>query len=202
MQIEASHLDILRELSNIGSGNASTALATMMNTKVDIGVPHCELIPFSELTRAYSSPEEIIVSTVVQISGDMEGFVMMNMPIPSACELLTVLTNERIDYANIPYTELSEKLQPIAEVGNILIGAYLSALSCMGGMTITPSVPALAVDMVMAIMNLPAVVYGEMGENALYMDTQFISDDVEMTGQYYLVSTLESYSRLMTALGV
>ena len=85
--LESSQLDVLREICNIGSGNASSALAQMMNTKVDIGVPHCEIIPFSEMTKGYSSPEEIIVSTVVQTSGDMEGFVMMNMPVRAAVRI-------------------------------------------------------------------------------------------------------------------
>ncbi len=200
--LEASQLDVMREICNIGSGNASSALAQMMNTKVDIGVPLCEIIPFSEMTKGYESPEEIIVSTVVQISGDMEGFVMMNMPVPAACELLTVLTGEALDANNLPYAQLNEKLQPISEIGNILIGAYLSALSSMSNMTILPSVPMLAVDMVMAVMNLPAVVYGQVGEQALYMDTEFMSDTVQMKGQYYLVSTIESYNRLLSALGM
>lgn len=202
MMLEAMQLDIIREMCNIGSGNASSALAQMMNTKVDIGVPNCEIIPFSEITKGYDSPEEVIVSTVVQISGDMEGFVMMNLPMKAACEILAVLTEEKLDPDAVPFEELYEKLQPVSEIGNILIGAYLSAISGMSGMTIMPSVPMLAVDMVMAVMNLPAVMYGAEGDTALYMDTEFVGDDVALKGQYYLVSTMESYKRLFAALGM
>lgn len=203
MAIDSSALDILKEIGNIGSGNAASALATMLNDKVDIGLPSCEMLPFSEITRSFSSPEELVVGTLVQMSGDMDGFVMMIMTLDASVELLKQLTGE--DHTGLgekEYNEIVNILTPISEIGNILVGSYLSAISAMTNMSIVPSVPALSVDMVMAMMNLPAVVYGSVGEAVMYMETDFHNEVSSVKGQYFLIPTVESYEKLMSALGL
>lgn len=195
-------MDVLKEIGNIGTGNAASALATMLDTKVDIGLPKCDLVPFSEITRGFSSPEELVVGVLVQLSGDMDGFIMMVLTVDAAFELLALLTGQEAQCDREDYTALCAALKPVEEIGNILVGAYLSAIAGMTDMRITPSVPALSVDMVMAMMNVPAVVYGEIGEAVLHMETDFHNDLSSVTGRYFLVPTVDSYSRLMAALGM
>ncbi|MEA5058861.1 MAG: CheY-P-specific phosphatase CheC [Clostridia bacterium] len=202
MAIDPMMMDVLKEIGNIGTGNAATALATMLDTKVDIGLPQCEMVPFSEITRGFSSPDELVVGVLVQLSGDMDGFIMMILTLDAAFELLSLITGQDVMCLNENYAAACSALKPIEEIGNILIGAYLSAISGMTGMAIIPSVPALSVDMVMAMMNVPAVVYGEVGESVLHMETQFHNDLSSITGRYFLVPTMDSYDRLMKALGL
>lgn len=202
MAIDPMMMDVLKEIGNIGTGNAANALATMLDAKVDIGLPRCEMVPFSEITRGFSSPEELVVGVLVQLSGDMDGFIMLVLTMDAAFELLALVTGEEQPVDRADYAAVCTALQPIEEVGNILMGAYLSAISGLANMVIKPSVPALSVDMVMAMMNVPAVVYGEVGEQALQMETEFHSDLALIRGRYYLLPTLDSYSRLMQALGL
>ncbi|MDL2235736.1 chemotaxis protein CheC [Christensenellaceae bacterium OttesenSCG-928-L17] len=202
MAIDGTTLDVLKEIGNIGAGNAATALATMLDDKINIGLPTCEMLPFSEITRGFASPEELVVGTLVQMSGDMEGFILMLMKLDAAMELLTQLTGEAPRADVTDYPALCEALSPVSEVGNILIGSYLSAISSMTGMSIMPSVPAVSVDMVMALMNVPVVVYGEMGETVLFMETDFHSEVSTVKGQYFLIPTMESSERLLRALGM
>ena len=202
MAIDQMTMDVLKEIGNIGTGNAASALATMLDTKVDIGLPQCELVPFSQITRGYSSPEELVAGVLVQLSGDMDGFIMMVLTLDAASELITLLTGQDITCSPEDYDALLETLRPLEEIGNILIGAYLSAIAGMTNMRIMPSVPSLSVDMVMAMMNVPAVVYGEVGDTVLDMETDFHNEKASVTGRYILVPTLDSYNRLMAALGL
>ena len=202
MPIDQMMMDVLKEIGNIGTGNAATALATMLDAKVDIGLPQCEMVPFSEITRGFSSPDELVAGVLVQLSGDMDGFIMMVLTMDAAFELLTLITGHSGPSDREDYAAVCTALKPIEEVGNILVGAYLSAISSMTNMFITPSVPALSVDMVMAMMNVPAVVYGEIGESVLHMETEFHNDLSSITGRYFLVPTMDSYGRLMKALGL
>lgn len=202
MPIDQMMIDVLKEIGNIGTGNAATALATMLDAKVDIGLPQCEMVPFSEITRGFSSPDELVVGVLVQLSGDMDGFIMMVLTLDAAFELLTLITGHSGPSDRKDYAAVCDAFKPIEEVGNILVGAYLSAISSMTNMLITPSVPALSVDMVMAMMNVPAVVYGEIGESVLHMETEFHNDLSSITGRYFLVPTMDSYERLMKALGL
>ena len=49
-ELSSMQYDVLKELGNIGAGNATTALAQMINKKVDIGVPHVRLVDFNEIS--------------------------------------------------------------------------------------------------------------------------------------------------------
>lgn len=202
MPIDPMMMDVLKEIGNIGTGNAATALATMLGAKVDIGLPRCEMVPFSEITRRFSSPEELVVGVLVQLSGDMDGFIMLVLTMDAAFEMLTLITGQEEPIDRADYAAVCSALAPIEEVGNILMGAYLSAISGLTNLLIIPSVPALSVDMVMAMMNVPAVVYGEIGERALQMETDFHSELSSIRGRYYLLPTMDSYGRLMKALGL
>ncbi|HCH97888.1 MAG TPA: CheY-P-specific phosphatase CheC, partial [Lachnospiraceae bacterium] len=83
----------------------------------------------------------------------------------------------------------------------IITGAYLNALSSLTNMKIFPSVPQLGIDMAGAILSVPAAEFGVMGDNILLIQTQF-SDDIELDGYFILIPDVESYERILSALGV
>ena len=187
MNFEQEKLNVFREISNIGSGNASTSLAQMLNEIVDIGIPNSDLREFSDITNSYSSPEELVVGTVLQISGDLEGFIMVIMDVDSTLTLLSRLLGRKIECDKENYEELYNELNSVGEVCNILCGTYLTAMSDMTGLTIDQSIPYFSVDMVMAIMNLPASLYGGESDSILCIETEFFTLDREIEGKYYFI---------------
>ena len=202
MNFEQEKLNVFREISNIGSGNASTSLAQMLNEIVDIGIPNSDLREFSDITNSYSSPEELVVGTVLQISGDLEGFIMVIMDVDSTLTLLSRLLGRKIECDKENYEELYNELNSVGEVCNILCGTYLTAMSDMTGLTIDQSIPYFSVDMVMAIMNLPASLYGGESDSILCIETEFFTLDREIEGKYYFIPKVESCNTLLGKLGV
>lgn len=201
MNFEQEKLNVFREISNIGSGNASTSLAQMLNEIVDIGIPNSDLREFSDITNSYSSPEELVVGTVLQISGDLEGFIMVIMDVDSTLTLLSRLLGRKIECDKENYEELYNELNSVGEVCNILCGTYLTAMSDMTGLTIDQSIPCFSVDMVMAIMNLPASLYGGESDSILCIETEFFTLDREIEGKYYFIPKVESCNTLLAKLG-
>lgn len=201
MNFEQEKLNVFREISNIGSGNASTSLAQMLNEIVDIGIPNSDLREFSDITNSYSSPEELVVGTVLQISGDLEGFIMVIMDVDSTLNLLSRLLGRKIECDKENYEELYKKLNSVGEICNILCGTYLTAMSDMTGLTIDQSIPYFSVDMVMAIMNLPASLYGGESDSILCIETEFFTLDREIEGKYYFIPKVESCNTLLSKLG-
>ena len=201
MNFEQEKLNVFREISNIGSGNASTSLAQMLNEIVDIGIPNSDLIEFSDITNSYSSPEELVVGTVLQISGDLEGFIMVIMDVDSTLTLLSRLLGRKIECDKENYEELYKELNSVGEICNILCGTYLTAMSDMTGLTIDQSIPYFSVDMVMAIMNLPASLYGGESDSILCIETEFFTLDREIEGKYYFIPKVESCNTLLSKLG-
>ena len=201
MNFEQEKLNVFREISNIGSGNASTSLAQMLNEIVDIGIPNSDLREFSDITNSYSSPEELVVGTVLQISGDLEGFIMVIMDVDSTLTLLSRLLGRKIECDKENYEELYKELNSVGEICNILCGTYLTAMSDMTGLTIDQSLPYFSVDMVMAIMNLPASLYGGESDSILCIETEFFTLDREIEGKYYFIPKVESCNTLLSKLG-
>ena len=201
MNFEQEKINVFREISNIGSGNASTSLAQMLNEIVDIGIPNSDLREFSDITNSYSSPEELVVGTVLQISGDLEGFIMVIMDVDSTLTLLSRLLGRKIECDKENYEELYKELNSVGEICNILCGTYLTAMSDMTGLTIDQSIPYFSVDMVMAIMNLPASLYGGESDSILCIETEFFTLDREIEGKYYFIPKVESCNTLLSKLG-
>ena len=93
------------------------------------------------------------------------------------------------------------ELSALKEVGNIITGSYLNSLSMMTNLKIYPSVPDLAVDMAEAILSVPAIEFGTMGDKILLIQTQFF-DETVLDGYFILIPDVESYSKILKALGI
>ncbi|RDC51058.1 CheY-P-specific phosphatase CheC [Acinetobacter sp. RIT592] len=201
MNFECDKLNVFREISNIGSGNASTSLGMMLNEIVDIGIPKSDLISFSDITNSYDSPEELVVGTVLQLSGDMEGFILVIMKLDSAINLLSKVTGNNLEFAKEDYDLVRKELSSIGEICNILCGTYLTAISDMTNLSIDPSIPYFSVDMVRAIMNLPISLYGPVSDSILCIETDFFTTDNNIEGKYYFIPKVESCEKLLSSLG-
>ena len=197
-EVNQKYFDVLKEISNIGAGNATTAIANMLGLRIDMSVPEVAFLPVEDLGSAIGSEDEIIVGILLGVEEDIDGSMMFLMDMPSAHHIVNKLMM-RDDSYNEPFDEMD--LSAIKEVGNIIAGSYLSALSGLTNLTIVPSVPFVAVDMAAAILSVPAVQFGIFGDNALMINTDF-SDDLGIKGHFILMPEEDSYAKILTALGV
>lgn len=93
------------------------------------------------------------------------------------------------------------ELSALKEVGNIITASYLSALASMTNLTILPSVPYICVDMAAAILSVPTIEFGLVGDRALLIETE-ICADVAIRGYFILMPEQESYYKILSALGL
>ena len=197
-QLNDVYFDVLKEIGNIGAGNATTAISQMLNLRMDMEVPKVVLLTFQELPAAISAEEETVLGIYLEVSGDIDGSMMFLLKTDSAHYLVNRLMGRPEDYAE-DFDEMD--LSALKEIGNIISGSYLSALSAMTNMVITSSVPYLALDMAAAILSVPAIQFGQYGDNALLIETAF-GDDVKIQGFFILMPDVESYDKILTSLGI
>ena len=197
-EVNEKYFDVLKEIGNIGAGNATTAIANMLGLRIDMSVPEVAFLPVEKLGSAIGSEEEIIVGILLGVEEDIDGSMMFLMDMASAHHIVNKLMM-RDDSYNEPFDEMD--LSAIKEVGNIIAGSYLSALSGLTNLTIVPSVPFVAVDMAAAILSVPAVQFGIFGDNALMINTEF-SDDLGIKGHFILMPEEDSYAKILSALGI
>ncbi len=191
------YFDVLKELGNIGAGNATTALAQMLQCKVDMKVPQVKLLEFSEVGDLMGGEEQIMAGIYLCVEGDITGSIMFLLEKESARHLVSKLMG-----MEIPDEEFNEiEVSALKEIGNIITGAYLNSLSTITNLKIFPSVPDLTIDMAGAILSVPAIEFGTLGDKILLIQTQF-TDDYELDGYFILVPDLESYAKILKALGL
>lgn len=191
------YYDVLKELGNIGAGNATTALAQMLNCKVDMSVPQVKLLEFKDVATLMGGEEQLMAGIYLGVEGDISGSIMFLLEKDSARHLVGKLMG-----MNIEGEEFSEmEVSALQEVGNIITGSYLNSLSMMTNLMIVPSIPSLAIDMAGAILSVPAIEFGVLGDNILLIQTQFF-DEVQLDGYFILIPDLESYEKILTSLGI
>lgn len=195
--ISQNYLDVLKELGNIGAGNATTALATMLQTKVDMGVPQVRLLKFPEVGAMLGGEEQIVAGVYLAISGDITGSIMFLVKEEVALHLVKKLMN--MEFEGGLRGELGSSA--LKEVSNIIVGAYLNALSSITNLTILPSIPDLCIDMAGAILSVPAIEFGELGDEMLLIQTQFY-DEVAIDGFFIMVPNMDSYQKILASLGL
>lgn len=203
-QITNQYFDVLKELGNIGAGNATTALAQMMGDKIDMSVPQVRLLEFHEIGEIVGGEEKIMVGIYLQVEGDVEGSMMFIMDKTAAAHIVNRMMAGMlvIDEGTAEEYEFGEmECSAIKEVGNIITGSYLNALSGITNLKIMPSVPEIGIDMAGALLSVPAVEFGVMGDNILLIQTKF-SDDIELNGYFILIPDMNSYEKILTSLGV
>ena len=187
--------DVLREIGNIGAGNATTALAQMLGCKVDMAVPQVRLLEFSEVGTIMGGEEQIMAGIYLMVEGDITGSILFLLNKESARKLIAKLMGMESIGDNL--TEMEQSA--LKEIGNIITASYLNSLSMLTQLVNYPSVPALSIDMAGAILSVPAIEFGTMGDKLLLIQTQFFEG---LDGYFILVPDLDSYDKILEALGM
>ena len=197
-QVTENYYDVLKEIGNIGAGNAMTALSQMLQCKVDMKVPQVSLLEFSAVGEIMGGEEQIMLAVFLGVEGDISGSMMFMVEEQSARHLIQKITMGMLPQG----TEFEEMgLSAMKEVGNIITGAYLNSLSTLTNLKIFPTPPALTIDMAGAILSVPAIQFGIYGDKILLIQSNF-QDEVELDGYFILVPDIESYEKILRALGL
>ncbi len=198
-------LDVLREIGNVGSGNAATALAKLLNRKVDMEVPIAKILEFKEVSETLGGAELPVVGILLGMSGDLTGNIMFILHENEAEMLVKMIMKGLLGYeaqhdSGCSFNEI--ELSALKEIGNILAGSYLTALSTLTNLKIFPTTPDVAIDMAGAILSVPAIEFGKVGDTVLYIETEFIDGNDSVMGDFFLVPDYDTYDVLLKALGV
>lgn len=197
-KVSENYGDVLKEIGNIGAGNAMTALSQMLQCKVDMQVPQVKLLDFAEVGEIMGGEEQIMVGVFLGVEGDITGSMMFLVEQASAKHLINKIMMGMAPEGD-EFTEM--ELSAMKEVGNIITGAYLNSLSSLTNLKIFPTPPQLTVDMACAILSVPAIYFGTMGDKILLIQSQFY-DEVEIDGYFILIPDLDSYARILNSLGI
>ncbi|MBQ8822633.1 MAG: chemotaxis protein CheC [Lachnospiraceae bacterium] len=196
--VSEKYVDVLKEIGNIGAGNAMTALSQMLQCKVDMRVPQVRLLDFSEVGAIMGGEEKTMCGILLGVEGDITGSIMFLIELEAAKGLIKKLM---MGYESGQSTFDDMELSALKEISNIITGAYLNSLSTLTNLMIYPTPPSLTIDMAGAILSVPAIEFGIIGDHILLIQSQFF-DEVEIDGYFILIPDLPSYEKILSALGI
>lgn len=194
--VSAQYMDVLKEIGNIGAGNATTALASMLQCRIDMAVPEVKLIEVDELAESLGGKERVMTAIFLEVEGDITGDIIFLLEKGSASFLVSKLMGMEVNAESFSEMELS----CIKEISNIIAGSYLNSLSTLTNLKIYPSVPHLQMDMVDSLLHSP-MSGAKDNDQILFIQTEF-TDDIQLGGYFVMIPDTESYGKILGALGI
>lgn len=197
--LNAVHLDVLKEIGNIASGNSATAISSMLNVTVDMAVPKVNVVPIREAAEMLGGAESVKVGIMASLKGDIEGKMMLLLEENFTNDIFTTLIGT--DF------KISQKLDEmqvsvIQEIGNIMVASYVNAIASLSGLMIDISVPAVSIDMVGALLSVPAIEMSTQSDDVIFVEGVLLDNNKDVSSNILLVPTMESLSLLLNELGI
>ena len=200
-------LDAIREVGNIGTGNAATALSGLLSRMIHMEVPKTELVSIYELGEHYGDPMQIVGAVFVRSMGGF-GCSLIFIQNEKDANLMVELLLKQQFGTFIPVDELPDEMKDsaLSEVGNIVLSSFLNAINMLLGTQHQISVPGVAHDMLSSILDVVASIYGQMGETALLVNTELSVEGLEsggkISGHIILIPDPDSLDLLLRKLKV
>lgn len=196
------HLDILKEIGNIGAGHAATALSSLLNKKIDMNVPDVRIISFNEMMELAGGAENVVACVFFRLEGEAPGSMYFILPLEQSERFIREITGD-ISFSIETASEM--ELSALQELGNIMAGSYLSSLSDFTHLNLVPTVPSLSIEMAGAVLSAGLLELSKVGDYAIVIDTKLIEGEQALNsinGHFFLLPDPDSFETIFAALGI
>ncbi|SEP57743.1 chemotaxis protein CheC [Piscibacillus halophilus] len=196
------HLDLLKEVGNIGAGNATTSLSNLLSVPVQMSVPTVKVVSFDEMVELTGGPEEVMATTFLEFSGDFTGNVFFFISPDQADQFVQILIQD--EQQSILNDDQKLAHSAFLELGNILTGSYLRALSDFLQVNLYAHVPNATVDMAGAIMTQGLIETSVVSDYSIIIETVFQSEHFkqDIKGHFFLLPDPGAFEKIFDRLGV
>ena len=190
--------DVLKEIGNIGAGNAVSALAEFLNKEIKMTVPGVKMLPISEVPAITGDAAQNVFGVLFYVTGDLTANILFLLTETSVKYLIRLLFGREVKLAEITEMEISA----IKEVGNIISSAYLTTLNELTGFDFNKSVPGFSRDMAGALLSETLISLEDSSDYILYIETWFRDDIREIDSYFLLLPERQALLKLLRALGI
>ncbi|RCW47701.1 MULTISPECIES: chemotaxis protein CheC [unclassified Halanaerobium] len=195
MDLKPEKKDILKEVANIGAGNAATAFSEMIGYTINMTVPKVEILAIEKLPCITGDEEDYIACIMINFEGEISGKILLVIDNQNVEKMLKLIFNTD----SLP--EKKMQMSALNELGNILSGAYLRAINDFTDLNLNQSVPALAFDMAAAVLSSSVIDYSQTEDYILLLETEFIAGDEKLEIFYFFIPEKDSLDILFERLG-
>lgn len=198
-ELDENARDVLRELGNIGTGNAVTALSGMTGHHFEVELPQVKIIDYKEAPDLLGGAETFQTGILLEIGGELSGMFMFLLNEEFSRAVLNALLGEE-ERDLVRLDEMGRSV--ICEVGNIVCCSYVNALARLMGIKIQVSVPDICSDMAGAILSVPMIHFANLSDELMLIENRFSTGSVEFTSHVLFLPELKSLDKMFTILGI
>lgn len=192
-------LDVMKEISSIGTSHAATALSKLLQKEVRITIPEISILSYEETVDRIGHMEELVAATLVQMKNEVEGLMLFIFKMDLANAVLGKLLERHYQ----SFEELDElDFSALEEIGNIIICSYVNAFTQLVGVEIDLSVPSSTINMLGGILTVPIAEYGYETDKLMYINAEFIMDGEKLSDGLLMLPDIKSLNSILEKLGI
>ncbi len=150
IKINEEEIEFLRELTNVGSGNAATALEQLLGTAIDLEMPEVKIITPSQLSALIGSMSMPVMGVKISIVGDIKGNMFFIVPDEDKSYLKALAEIARPGGDRI---KSDPDYSAIEEISNIVAGVFLYSIHDFCGLNAYHKVPDSRTDMLISLLD-------------------------------------------------
>ena len=186
-------LDALRELANIGSGTAGTALSSLLGRPVDISVPKAAALELADAVDAAGDPEDVVWAVAVPVDGDLHATALLLVGEDNAGSICGMLGVD---------ADAEDGRSALQEIGNILVASYIGALATMAGFELDLRPPSSARDMLAAVVATVLAGSSDGHDLAIMLDSELEVEGEACALSFMLLPTPDGVDELLARIGL
>jgi chemotaxis protein CheC len=198
-ELNEIHIDVLKEIGNIGAGNAATSLSQMLSKRIDMNVPEVSILKYDDAIESIGGAENVVVGILVSFNGDIDGIILFLLK----KEFVHLILNSLIGTDLCNFEEISEmELSALSEIGNIMVSSYVNSIASLTNMTIDITVPSLNIDMAGALLDAVAAEFAEAADRVIFIKEKYFYGEETVYSNMLLLPSMSSLSKLLKGFGI
>lgn len=198
-ELNEIHIDVLKEIGNIGAGNAATSLSQMLSKRIDMNVPEVSILKYDDAIESIGGAENVVVGILVSFNGDIDGVILFLLK----KEFVHLILNSLIGTELCNFEEISEmELSALSEIGNIMVSSYVNSIASLTSMTIDITVPSLNIDMAGALLDAVAAEFAEAADRVIFIKEKYFYEEETVYSNMLLLPSMSSLNKLLKGFGI
>lgn len=199
MELNDIHIDVLKEIGNIGAGNAATSLSQMLSKRIDMNVPEVSLLNYDDIIESIGGAENVVVGILVSFDGDIDGVILFLLK----KEFVHLIINSLLGTELHSFEEISEmEMSALSEIGNIMVSSYVNSISTLTEMSIDITVPSLNIDMSGALLDSVTAEFSEAADKVIFIKEKYFCQDETVYSHMLLLPSMTSLKILLKRFGL
>lgn len=199
LELNDLHLDVLKEIGNIGAGNAATSLSQMLAKRIEMNVPEVSLLNYDNVIDSIGGAENVVVGILVSFEGEIDGVILFLLK----KEFVHLIINSLLGTELQSFEDITEmELSALSEISNIMVSSYVNSISSLTEMKINITVPSLSIDMSGALLDAVTAEFSEAADKVIFIKEKYFCQDETIYSHMLLLPSMTSLEILLKRFGI